>query len=73
MNLIIPSQKFGSIFPIDLNNDGYNDILDALPANYYNSNINIYFNDGTGGLNSPINANYIRRDAGNWNDMIMLI
>ena len=66
----IPSQKFGSIFPIDLNNDGYNDILDALPANYYNSNINIYFNDGTGGLNSPINANYIRRDAGNWNDMI---
>tara|TARA_B100000965_G_C19566868_1_gene747223 strand:+ start:122 stop:1636 length:1515 start_codon:yes stop_codon:yes gene_type:complete len=68
----IPSQKFGSIFSIDINNDGYNDILDALPANYYNSDINIYFNDGTGNLNSPINANYIRRDAGNWSDMIYI-
>ena len=49
----IPSIKFGNLFPLDFNNDGFTDLLDTAPAEFYNSTINIYLNDGAGNLQEP--------------------
>ena len=67
----IPSQKFSSLYGIDFNNDGYKDVLDLLPSYiYYDSDINVYLNDGQGGLLQAQPVENIKKNLPNWADMV---
>ena len=62
----IPTQKFGSLFTIDFNGDGFLDLIDASPAEHYNSKLNVYLNDGKGFLQPASSIEQIRKDLSVW-------